>query len=250
VERRAESPESPRSSGSPGAPSPGPPALDNPVWWALTTRQSPLAERIGRACRYRPDVALFAAVDSFDPESWADLAELLGPDGRGLLVLDAVPVLPDGWTMPRHLAGFQLAWTAADLPGAKPVEVRPLGDDDVTAMLALVALTEPGPFLPRTIEMGDYLGVFAHDELVAMAGERLRPDGLTEISAVCTHPRVRGQGLASGLVREVMAGVMARGEQPFLHVAAGNVDALRLYEDLGFVRRRSVEFVVLRPPAP
>ena len=53
-----------------------------------------------------------------------------------------------------------------------------------------------------------------------MAGERLHPPGWTEISAVCTDPAFRGQGLASRLVLAVAAGIRARGETPFLHTAA------------------------------
>ena len=114
-------------------------------------------------------------------------------------------------------------------------------------MLALVERTRPGPFLPRTIELGTYLGVRDDGVLVAMAGERLHPPGWTEISAVCTDPAARGRGLATRLVRALVHGIRARGEQPFLHAAADN-PAIGLYESLGFRHRRGVTFAAARVP--
>jgi predicted GNAT family acetyltransferase len=116
-------------------------------------------------------------------------------------------------------------------------------------MLDLVARTQPGPFRPRTIEMGTYLGIRRGGALVAMAGERLHPPGWTEISAVCTDPAFRRQGLASRLVLAVAAGIRARGETPFLHAAASNTTAIRVYEALGFRLRRRTTFATLRVPA-
>ena len=96
---------------------------------------------------------------------------------------------------------------------------RPFGSvaADVPEILDLVARTQPGPFRPRTIELGTYLG-FRHDgALVAMAGERLHPAGWTEISAVCTDPAYRGRGLATRLVSAVGAGIAERGDRVLLH---------------------------------
>ncbi|GMA85333.1 hypothetical protein GCM10025868_05830 [Angustibacter aerolatus] len=119
---------------------------------------------------------------------------------------------------------------------------------DVPEMLALVERTRPGPFLPRTIEMGTYLGVRREGRLVAMAGERLHPPGWTEISAVCTDESARGQGLATRLVLAVAHGIRERGETPFLHAAGDNTNAIRLYESLGFRLRRRTTFQVARVP--
>ena len=96
--------------------------------------------------------------------------------------------------------------------------------------------------------MGRYLGIRRGGALIAMAGERLRPPGSTEISAVCTDPAYRGQGLAARLVNAVCAGIAHRGERPVLHVLASNRAAIALYERLGFVVRRSVRFEVVQPP--
>jgi predicted GNAT family acetyltransferase len=120
----------------------------------------------------------------------------------------------------------------------------------VPDMLALVEQTKPGPFFQRTIEMGTYLGIRHDGRLVAMAGERLHLTGWTEISAVCTAPDFRGHGLAGRLVRDLVHQIRGRDETPFLHSAATNTNAIRLYEAMGFRLRREVMFVAARTPGP
>jgi predicted GNAT family acetyltransferase len=113
-------------------------------------------------------------------------------------------------------------------------------------MVALAALTDPGPFRSRSIELGGYLGLRRGD-LIAMAGERFRPPGYVEISAVCTDPRYRGQGLAGRLTRAVAAGIEAEGNRPFLHASGTNVNAIRLYESLGFTVSNQLSVTVVEP---
>lgn len=223
--------------------------LDNPVWAALTGPHASFAEVNGQAARYRSDVTVFAALaDQTDPAAWHDFAELLGPGGTAVMPFLRAP-LPAGWALLTALPGVQMAGPRAQ-PGADAgAGIVMLGADDVPEMLDLTARTRPGPFLPRTREMGTYLGVRRGGRLVAMAGERLRPTGWTEISAVCTDPAHRGQGLGGRLVTAVVAGVLARRELPFLHTTAANTGAIRLYESLGFTRRASMTFAVVQAPA-
>jgi len=128
------------------------------------------------------------------------------------------------------------------------VTMRPLGDADVEAMVSLVALTEPGPFRPRTIELGGYLGIFHGEQLVAMAGQRLAPPGFREVSAVCTHPDARRRGYGSIVTAAVARAILERGETPFLHVAVDNVAAIPVYEQLGFTTRGVARFAAFRIP--
>jgi predicted GNAT family acetyltransferase len=96
--------------------------------------------------------------------------------------------------------------------------------------------------------MGTYLGFLDEGRLVALAGERMHPDGWTEISAVCTDPRYRKRGLSTRLVRAVGHGIRTRGEIPFLHARADNHTAIRLYESLGFTLRQRSVLTVVRTP--
>ncbi|MFF4249800.1 GNAT family N-acetyltransferase [Streptomyces sp. NPDC001663] len=218
--------------------------LDNPAWAALTGPHAHFAERVGRAVRYPADVAPFYAVsDLDDPRAWDDLATLVGPGGTASV--RGVTRAPAGWEVLRTGQGVQLVDTGLHAE-PDPEAVR-LGPDDVPEILDLVARTEPGPYLPRTVEMGTYLGLRHHGRLIALAGERLHPPGWTEISAVCTDPDHRGRGLATRLVRAVAAGIKERGERPFLHARATNANAIRLYESIGFTLRRRTVFSLVRP---
>jgi ribosomal protein S18 acetylase RimI-like enzyme len=218
--------------------------LDNVVWSALTGPQARFAQRLGRAARFDPDVSPFLGMaDTGDPAAWADLAALAGP-GRDLFLAGAELTPPPGWRRVGGLAGVQM--TGVDVAAAPDPEAVRLGTDDVPEILDLVARTEPGPFRKRTFEMGLYLGIRRGGALVAMAGERLRVPGWTEISAVCTDPAYRGQGLAARLIRAVTAGIRERGEQPFLHAAESNAAAIRLYGKLSFRVRARVMFGVYR----
>jgi ribosomal protein S18 acetylase RimI-like enzyme len=220
--------------------------LDNPAYAALLGPHAGLALRSGNALRYPADIAPFAGLPAEPvPDDWANLAELTGPGG--VAATAGVPAdPPDGWQVLAVIDGVQL--TGDLVTGTPDHEAIALGPDDVPDMLDLVARTEPGPFRERTVEFGGYLGIRQSGALIAMAGERLRPPGWTEISAVCTDPQFRGQGLASRLTLAVAAAIRARGDTPFLHVMSSNVIAIRLYESLGFRVRRTAPFVVAQAP--
>lgn len=222
--------------------------LDNPIWASLTGRHATLAEVNGAAGRYRTEVAPFHALaDPADPAAWADLAALIGP-GAEVAVSGPVVTPPPGWELTGTISGNQ--FVAVDLRDAPDPEAVVLGAADVPEMLDLVERTKPGPFRTRTVELGTYLGIRRDGRLVAMAGERLHPPGWTEISAVCTDPAYRGEGLATRLIRAVAHGIRARGEQVFLHTAASNGDAIRLYESIGFRLRIRTNFAAVRSPLP
>ena len=231
-------------------PNPGPHPLDNPVWAALSGPHAQFAEGGAKARRYAPDISIFAGLSALDdPEAWAELGELVGPGGITVLptTADLPAHLPTGWGVEEAFEGVQMVATE----GLKPVpdpEAVVLGEADVPEMLDLVERTHPGPFLPRTHELGIYLGIRRGGGLVVMAGERLHPEGYTEISAVCTDPAFRGQGLASRLVLAVAHGITERGEVPLLHAVAWNDNAIRLYETLGFAVRRRPTFFAVRVP--
>jgi ribosomal protein S18 acetylase RimI-like enzyme len=223
--------------------------LDNPVYAALSGAHATFAQICGRALRYPADVAPFFAVPSEpSPEDWRGAIELVPPGSYGA-IFHAGAEVPERWKTLREYDAVQMIGERVD--GIAAPEAMALGAADVPEMLELVRQTDPGPFLERTVELGDYLGIRREGQLVAMAGERLHLDGWTEISAVCTAPTHRGHGMASRLVGALIAGIQHRSERAFLHVLTANTSAIRLYEELGFRIRRPLTISVLTPePTP
>jgi predicted GNAT family acetyltransferase len=224
--------------------------LDRPVWSALTSRQAYLA--LGekeRFLRFPADIEPFGATRDNSGEQLAGLAELMQPDGHVALAEVARLTAPPGFISMISAAIHQMTATRLDPPG-DDLEVVSLSDADAPEMCALAELTQPGPFHARTHQLGGFVGVRENGRLIAMAGERLKAPSFTEISAVCTHPDARGRGLAAALMRRVAAGIVARGEELFLHVYPHNKSAIALYERLGFRHRADIQLNVLRRLQP
>ena len=220
--------------------------LDRPVWSALTTRQRDLAIGDGLARRFDPEIGPFAAVAVDDDEHLAALGRLVAERGPVAMLQRGEIPRPSGTRTVLEADGVQLLLDRlAGVPAT--VELEPLGAGDAAEMHALAKLTEPGPFEARTHELGGFLGVRVDGRLVAMAGERMKPDGFTEVSGVCTHPDHRGHGYAAMLSTAVAERILARGELPFLHAFASNATAIALYERLGFRLRTPVQVLVVAP---
>jgi predicted GNAT family acetyltransferase len=220
--------------------------LDRPVWNAPTSRQANLALGDRRAVRFDPDYGLFAAADA-SPEAHAALGALC-PPGTGVALFGAdEPAPPPQMTVTERATCLQMVADGLE-PGEIDFAVTPLTDADAPDMLALAAMTRPGPFFARTHELGDFIGVKSDGILVAMAGERMRLTGFTEVSGVCTHTDHRGRGYAAGLSRIVAARILARGEVPFLHAFETNTAAISIYAALGFKRRRKITLTILVRP--
>ena len=214
-------------------------ALERPVWDALTTRHAAFSVGGDRARRFAPDIGPLASARDESPESLRALGELV-PSGGTLLLLQADPiVLPPGTHAVTTADGVQMI---AERVVAAPNDARiaRLTEADHAEMLALATLTKPGPFGPRTPALGEFWGIKDGGVLVAMAGERMKHDGYTEVSGVCTHPDARGRGLARVLSAHVAARVAARGDTPYLHAYATNTAAVELYRSLGFVILRQM----------
>lgn len=223
--------------------------LENIVWKALTTRQSEFAESFDQACRFLPEVSTVAAMLEPTERGYQSLAKLVSPGKTVNLALEAPYQAQPGWTLIFGTPMPQFVYEGADVPATPSgsgLEILELGAADADEMMELSALTKPGPFSKRTHELGTYLGICREGKLIAMAGERLKPPGYTEVSAVCTHPEHTGRGYARILMMEVMRRIMGQGETPFLHVREDNVHAIRLYEKMGFRRRVVLHLAVLR----
>jgi ribosomal protein S18 acetylase RimI-like enzyme len=217
--------------------------LDNPIWSALTTEHQHLARSHGLARRYLPDVSPFAGFLDPTEDAFADLERLVSP-GEHVAFFTASPFdVPGGWQVDRSRWIDQMICDTS--LAAPPLAPLPLGTTDVPEMLELTAATDPGPFLPQTIQMGSYFGIRASDgRLVAMAGERLQTNGFAEISAVCTHPEFRGRGYARDLTTFLAAQILTAGKSPFLHVKSEN-GAKVVYQKIGFRLRAAICLTVI-----
>jgi ribosomal protein S18 acetylase RimI-like enzyme len=213
--------------------------LDNPVWQSLTTRHAALAESFDQARRFIPEVSTIAAFLEPSARGYDALAKLVPVGEMVNLALDG-PYEQERteWSFVRGTDMPQMIYErdGSELPSGPPpdLQILELGPDDTAEMMALVELTKPGPFAKRTRELGTYLGIRRDGKLIAMAGERLKIPGFTEVSAICTHPEHAGHGYARSLTTEIMRQILQRGETPFLHVRKANVRAIELYERLGF----------------
>jgi predicted GNAT family acetyltransferase len=219
--------------------------LDRPPWSALNSSHAAFAVGNELARRYRPEFSPLSAVREVSAPCLQALSALMQP-GEIFGVFSDAPVAASGDLIEVvHRRLEQFVYDGRDVTAPREDFAR-LAEADVPEMMALVKLTDPGPFAVRTIALGEYLGIRRDGRLAAMAGERMKFPGFTEISAVCTHPEHRGRGLAEALVRVLMRNILARGEVPFLHIFSDNTAAGALYRKLGFTHRRSLVVSVLK----
>lgn len=217
--------------------------LDNPIWHSLATRQSGIALVYGKARRYPASSAPFAAALEATAEAARDVDALID-SGEKVGILNVIP--PLDWPNAADISICQFVWPEGIHADLDP-EATLLTEEHIPAMLALTALVYPAYFRAETAKLGDYVGIFRHGALAAMAGLRMAMDGYQELSAICTHPDFRGQGLAGRLTRHLAAQVRSQGDIPFLHTESDN-PARGMYEKLGFRLRAQLSFQVLVKP--
>lgn len=221
--------------------------LDNPIWNALGSGNSRLAFGTATVKYFSPEIAPFAGLEAPGQDALKILYDLVPPESTKVLITAVDMSIPEPWqivnkTVILQLTGEHLISNEKKITGC----VRPLQESDVPAMLALTALTRPGPFAQRTIEFGGYRGIFCSEKLAAMAGRRFHAGNYVEISAVCTHPDYTGRGYAATLILDIARSIVEEGLTPFLHVRDDNHRAIALYEKLGFRTRAAVNVNVIR----
>ncbi len=228
--------------------------LDNPIWNSLATGHAHLAigAHIGRglARRYPADIGPLSAVQELTSEAYADLAAIVPEDDFAVLFLENSLEIPGGWQLLRD--GMLVQMVCPTVPDRPPLAeaILPMKSADFPEMVALASLTEPGPFRDHTANLGGFVGIRVDGRLAAMAGQRLAPTGFAEVSAVCTHPDFRGRGYAQALVAAVTRNIHSEGRTPFLTSFEANARAVRIYQQVGFVHRRTFQLAVLKPPLP
>ncbi|MET0209646.1 MAG: GNAT family N-acetyltransferase [Burkholderiaceae bacterium] len=207
--------------------------LDNIFWHALTGPQAGFAAGSGGARRFAKGLSPIVAFEHPDAPDFDALAACCEVD-EALYCAGWSGLAPAGWRIDADTTMLQMVWDAPAPEATALPGLRVLAASDVPQMLELARLTHPGPFGPRTIELGEYLGCFDGERLIAMAGERSHAGAWREVSGVCTHPDAQGRGLAGGLMRRVIRRQLAAGETPFLHVMSANANAIGLYRRMGF----------------
>jgi ribosomal protein S18 acetylase RimI-like enzyme len=223
--------------------------LDNPIWHALSTHHLNFNEGDDRLKYFYPEISPFVAMADWDEANKEYLAAHLPADRNFFYITAQSPDLPDRCKRGFAIKLFQLV-CRKHLPfHPAGITIRPLGIADIPQMIELTALTKPGPFNQRTIEFGNYIGVFDGKRLAAMAGERLRFPGYTEVSAICTHPDYSGRRYSAALLSQATARIVSEGQTPFLHVRHDNTRAIDLYEQAGYEIRCEMDFAIFKKPS-
>jgi GNAT superfamily N-acetyltransferase len=223
--------------------------LDNIIWHTLTGPHARYAAGSGAVRRYAPGFSPIVGFAEPERPDFEALAACCAP-AEALYFGGWSGAIPAAWRLQAESTMFSMLWQAPAPGTDEAPEAVALGPAHASQALELALLTRPGPFGPRTLELGDYFGFLEGERLVAMAGERMCAGGLREISGVCTHPQFQGRGLARRLMLKLIRRQMSRGESPFLHVMRDNSAARQLYARMGFRdQRESVVRILSFQPA-
>ncbi len=220
--------------------------LHNPVYHALCTGDQPLSFGTDQVKYFNEEVSPFVGFEDQYKTGFADLYELL-PHGRKILYANPEKILqPPGWQLNHEIKGLQFIHKARGGISKVFDNLVSLSDVHINQMIELAMLTKPGPFGQRTIDFGQYYGIFDQKKLVAMTGQRLHIKNYTEISAVCTHPDYTGKGYAYALMQQQIQLILQQEKTPFLHVREDNLRAIALYQRMGFVVSRPMNFYFMK----
>jgi GNAT superfamily N-acetyltransferase len=228
--------------------------FDNPVWNALTTGNSDLASGNDQVKFFPAEVGPFVGLKEINEPCFNALFELT-PAHRVIAIVTREKIqIPDRWKIILNTPLYQMiapatapsAAPARPDPARAPYKILPLHPQHIPRMLSLTKLTNPGPFFSRTIEFGNYHGIFDGDQLIAMAGQRMHIGDCIEVSAVCTHPDHLGHGYATALMLHVANLIRVQNAIPFLHVRTDNANAIKLYQALGFSIHQEVTINILQ----
>ncbi|HLO79930.1 MAG TPA: GNAT family N-acetyltransferase [Chitinophagaceae bacterium] len=220
--------------------------LSNPAWESLCSRQKQFNQGDEEVRFYPENVSPFIALKNWDEQDIQTLIERELPDRSFSMVVEKQVQLPPSFDIIFAIPLYQMVCTDLKRSTKNGVEIQNLSYDHVPQMLELTAMTRPGPFYERTIDFGNYIGIFEKEKLVAMAGERMKLSGYTEVSAICTHPDHLGKGYASMLFSKASERIVDEGNKPFLHVKKDNAGAIRIYEKFGYNIRSEMFFTVFK----
>lgn len=218
------------------------PALDNPVWFSLSETHQKHSIGYEHVKFYHPDYCPFGGFTNQDTSNpCAAYSQLCNP----FFIVGEQPMLPDFLRIEKELICLQMV-VSTKVEIATTEEILPLTTTHSDALFQLVNQVQPGYFRNKTFLLGDYFGIFKNGKLIAAAGERMKMNRFTEVSAIVTHPDHTGKGYAGQLTAHVVNKIFDEGKLPFLHVVNTNQRAIALYEKLGFITRRNISFWLIR----
>lgn len=220
--------------------------LDNPAWNALTSGNKNLSAGVHHVKYFIKDVSPFAGMAENTPGNFDILYNLLPSQTTVAVFNPGEMEIPKQWKIIQQMRALQMVYNNPAPQAVAGAELIPLRDEHIPAILALTKLTNPGPFFSRTIDFGNYYGIFNGHQLVAMAGRRLQPLPYMEVSAVCNHPDHLGKGYASQLIQHQLRLIKADNGIPFLHVLYDNANAIKVYEKLDFVTRKEMSICAIQ----
>lgn len=213
--------------------------LDNPVWHSLSEVHQEFSINHNNIKFYQPAYCPFGGFNMEENISSPIIEYSKLVDN--FFIVGAKPVIPNGLQLNRELVCLQMVIDDKIVITASE-EIRRLGDEHTEALFQLVTMVQPGYFGRKTCLLGNYFGIFKDGQLVSAAGERMKMNGFTEVSAIVTHPDHTGRGYAKQLVAHTANNIFDQSGTPYLHVAATNTAAINLYQKLGFITRRRISF--------
>jgi ribosomal protein S18 acetylase RimI-like enzyme len=213
--------------------------LDNPVWNSLSEEHEKFCIDYNGVKFYNPDYCPFGGFINLEETEKATGA--YAALSENFFVVGEKPKISSSLKTVKELVCLQMI-IHEKIQLKMDNEIIKLTDDYKHELLDLVNLVQPGYFKPKTTSLGNYYGIFVDQKLVAVAGERMKMNDFTEVSAIITHPDYTGKGYAKQLTAYVVNQIFTENKTPFLHVVESNIGAIKLYEKLGFVTRRKMSF--------
>lgn len=215
--------------------------IKNPVWDSLCETHRSFSLSYEDVKFYNPEICPFGAFTDASKTAKALNAYAKLTDSFFLVSENETPTFDDNNVILDHkIEGCQMVlenFIEVDITET----IVPLTKKHQEQIYQLIWLVMPGYYQQRSIEMGNYFGIFKDQKLVAVSGQRMQTNNWIEISAIVTHPDYTRRGYAKQLTAHVTKEILKENKHPILHTTKGNA-AIGLYESLGFKLTREMNW--------
>lgn len=215
--------------------------LQNPVWYALEETHKKFLVEYNCVKFYHPEICPFGAFKDASKAKDALTAYSKLTDSFFLVSEDGVPTYDENFVvLDRKIEGCQMVLnTLAEVEIQE--EIVPLNTTHMQAIYDLIWLVMPGYYKKRSLEMGNYYGIFKDQKLVAVAGQRMQTNSFVEVSGVVTHPDYTRRGFAKQLIAHNTKHILSVNKYAILHTNKSN-PAIGLYKTLGYELTRDMNW--------